>query len=293
MDPSRPTLARLPGCPTTTRDPSARSGPTTSTTSATCWPSATAPSSASSTSPRRRSPPTCAYRPRSRRPAGTTTTGTLVAYGWVQPHRRIQPGRGRLLRPPLAGRGPRPRDAGAPRAPRPASWSRAAGHDEAWLGVGAYRQDARTRGWLRAAGFHADTTFTRMRIDLDPATAPGSRHRRDVVVRRVTSEADLAGGARDRGGVVRRALRQRADQPSSAGCERFTDRGDDWVQVWLAELDGDAGRAAGQHQPVRVETRTRATSAPSASCPPVAAGASGPRCCGTTSPGRTARAGRP
>ena len=56
--------------------------------------------------------------------------------------------------------------------------------------MGVYRADTRTRGWLEAAGYSVRTTFTRMRVDLDPdrrVEVPPT----DVVVRRVTEEADV------------------------------------------------------------------------------------------------------
>jgi ribosomal protein S18 acetylase RimI-like enzyme len=110
-----------------------------------------------------------------------------------------------------------------------------AGHAVPWLGVGAYRSDARTQGWLRAAGFRTETTFTRMRVDFDgPVEVPPT----DVTVRRVTEEADLriaheideASFLEHYGNVpiTFDEWRQRIDQ-----------WGDDYAQVYLAYLDGE------------------------------------------------------
>ena len=111
-----------------------------------------------------------------------------------------------------------------------------AGHDEPWFGMGVYRADDRTRGWLQAAGYTVQTTFVRMRIDLDPAR-PVDLPPTDVVVRRVTDEADL-----------RRAyeieetafLEHYGNVPATF--ERWQGRlakqGPDWAQVFLAEVDG-------------------------------------------------------
>jgi mycothiol synthase len=162
-------------------------------------------------------------------------TGTLLGYGWV----RRSEGSNQVdvdfyVRPSQDDALGHEMLAALERRAR--ELVREAGHDEAWLGVGAYRQDARTQGWLHAAGFHVDTTFTRMRIDLDPATAPDLPPS-EVVVRRVIERADLA---------VAHTIEEESfvehygNVPISLErwLERLTDRGDDWVQVYLAELDG-------------------------------------------------------
>jgi mycothiol synthase len=112
-----------------------------------------------------------------------------------------------------------------------------AGHDEPWFGMGVYRADARTRGWLEAAGYTVQTTFTRMRIDLEherrlevPPT--------DVVVRRVTDEADLR-----RAHAIEEAsfLEHYAHVPITfeRWQQRLTTPGPDWAQVFLAEVAGE------------------------------------------------------
>jgi mycothiol synthase len=110
-----------------------------------------------------------------------------------------------------------------------------AGHEEPWLGVGVYRADLRTQGWLRAAGFRSETTFTRMRVDLD---GPGEVPAGGVAVRRVTEEADLR-------------LAHEIDEASfvehyghvpttfDAWRARITERGEDYVHVYLADVDGE------------------------------------------------------
>ena len=111
-----------------------------------------------------------------------------------------------------------------------------AGHAEPWTGVGVYRQDARTQEWLRAAGYRTDTTFTRMRIDLDPAT-PVEVPATEVTIRQVTEEADLR-VAHD---IEEESfLEHYGNVPISfeAYRERLTERGADYAQVYLAELDG-------------------------------------------------------
>jgi ribosomal protein S18 acetylase RimI-like enzyme len=111
-----------------------------------------------------------------------------------------------------------------------------AGHAEAWTGVGVYRQDLRTQDWLRAGGYRVDTTFTRMRIDLDPADAI-ERPAGDVTIRRVTEEADLR-VAHD---VEEESfLEHYGNVPIAFASwrDRLTERGDDYAQVYLADLDG-------------------------------------------------------
>jgi ribosomal protein S18 acetylase RimI-like enzyme len=111
------------------------------------------------------------------------------------------------------------------------------GHDEPWFGMGVYRADTRTRGWLEAAAYTVDTTFTRMRIDLDPAV-PVVVPPTDVVVRRVTDEADLRVAHRIEEASF---LEHYGNVPLTfeRWQERLTKQADDWSQVFLAEVDGE------------------------------------------------------
>jgi ribosomal protein S18 acetylase RimI-like enzyme len=113
----------------------------------------------------------------------------------------------------------------------------AAGHDEPWFGMGVYRADTRTRGWLAAAGYTVQTTFTRMRVDLDPAQAvevPPT----DVVVRRVSDEADLR-----RAHEIEEAsfLEHYGNVPITfeRWHQRLTRHGPDSAHAFLAEVDGE------------------------------------------------------
>jgi mycothiol synthase len=120
-----------------------------------------------------------------------------------------------------------------------------AGHAEPWLGIGVYRADERTRSWLQQAGYRIDTTFTRMRIDLDgPLDVPES----GVTVRRVTDEADLR-LAHD---IHEEAfLEHYGNVPITfeQWRARLTERGDDYAQVYLADVDGrPVGMLVGNRQ---------------------------------------------
>jgi ribosomal protein S18 acetylase RimI-like enzyme len=110
------------------------------------------------------------------------------------------------------------------------------GHAEPWVGAAVYRQDTRAQDALRAAGFSKQTTFTRMRIDLDPAHPP-EQPRSDVTVRRITEEADLRVAHE-----VEEAsfVEHYGNVPVSyeSWLDRLLDRGEDFRQVYLAELDG-------------------------------------------------------
>jgi ribosomal protein S18 acetylase RimI-like enzyme len=111
-----------------------------------------------------------------------------------------------------------------------------AGHPEPWLVVGVYRADVRTRSWLERAGYRVDTTFTRMRIDLDPAE-PAEVPATEVTVRRVTDEADL----RIAHDIEEESFREHyGNVPISfeAWRGRLTERGADYAQVYLAEVGG-------------------------------------------------------
>ena len=113
----------------------------------------------------------------------------------------------------------------------------AAGHDEPWFGMGVYRADTRTRGWLEAAGYTVQTTFTRMRVDLDP-DRPVEVPPTDVVVRRVSEEADLR-----RAHVIEEAsvLEHYGNVPITVERwrQRLSKQGPDWAKVFLAEVDGE------------------------------------------------------
>jgi mycothiol synthase len=113
----------------------------------------------------------------------------------------------------------------------------AAGHDHAIFHANAYREDERTRQWLRERGFEIGTTFTRMRIDFDEPFAPGPLPPGVTVRRsdandddlRVAHEIEEAAFAEHYGHVWRSFDRFR---------ERFFELSDTWCSLWLAELDG-------------------------------------------------------
>jgi mycothiol synthase len=125
----------------------------------------------------------------------------------------------------------------------------AAGFDEVFLDVGAYRQDTQSRSLLQARGFEVATSFVRMRLDLrmsageqDPRAAgervavPGA----DIVEVPVAAggEADLRAAHR----VNETALvghYAHVDEPYDKWRARLTELGPDWSRVWLARLDGE------------------------------------------------------
>jgi ribosomal protein S18 acetylase RimI-like enzyme len=125
----------------------------------------------------------------------------------------------------------------------------AAGFDEVFLDVGAYRQDARSRSLLQARGFEVATSFVRMRLDLrtpageadpaaaaEPAVVPGV----DIAEVPVDAggEADLRAAHR----VNETALAEHyahVDEPYDKWRSRLTELGPDWSRVWLARLDGE------------------------------------------------------
>ena len=112
----------------------------------------------------------------------------------------------------------------------------AAGHTEPWVTANIYRQDTRSQEWLSAAGFSRETTFTRMRIDLDPGRPP-QQPASDVTVRRITDEADLRVAHEIEEASF---LEHYGNVPMSyeSWLDRLLDRGEDFRQVYLAELDG-------------------------------------------------------
>ena len=115
----------------------------------------------------------------------------------------------------------------------------AAGYAEPWFGMGVYRADDRTRGWLTAAGYTVQTTFTRMRIDLDPAAAGHDVPPTDVVVRRV-DPGDEA-GLRTAYEIEEASFTEHYGHVSrtfDTWRERLVAQGPDWSTVFVAELDG-------------------------------------------------------
>jgi ribosomal protein S18 acetylase RimI-like enzyme len=110
------------------------------------------------------------------------------------------------------------------------------GHAAPWVGANIYRQDTRTQEWLHAAGFSRQTTFTRMRIDLDPARPP-ELPPSDVSVRPILEEADLRVAHEIEEASF---LEHYGNVPVSyeGWLERLLDRGEDFRHVYLAELDG-------------------------------------------------------
>jgi mycothiol synthase len=162
--------------------------------------------------------------------------GTLVGYGWL---RRIEATNqvevDVYVRPSYdAGLG---HEMLARLEERARELAAEAGHGEPWTGMGVYRKDARTQDWLRAAGYRTDTTFTRMRIDLDPQADDTEPPATDVIVRRVTDEADLR-VAHD---IDEESfLEHYGNVPISfeSWWERLTERGDDHAQVYLAHVGG-------------------------------------------------------
>jgi mycothiol synthase len=112
-----------------------------------------------------------------------------------------------------------------------------AGHDHAIFDANAYRQDERTRHWLRERGFEVGTSFTRMRIDFDGPFDLGEPTPSVTVRRSSNSEDDLRlaheieeeAFTEHYGHVWRSYDRFRA---------RFFEHSDTWCSLWLAYLDG-------------------------------------------------------
>jgi ribosomal protein S18 acetylase RimI-like enzyme len=161
--------------------------------------------------------------------------GALVGYGWLQRTERTNQVEIDLYLRPSADRALGPAMLAALEG-RAAAVVAEVGHAAPWVGANIYRQDIRTQEWLSAAGFSRQTTFTRMRIDLDPAQPP-EQPRSDVTVRRVTDEADLRVAHE-----VEEAsfLEHYGNVPVSyeSWLDRLLDRGEDFRHVYLAELDG-------------------------------------------------------
>ena len=235
-------------------------------------------------------------------PAGTTSTAPC-RLRLAAAHRGDQPGRGRRLRPPVVRRR-LGHEVLARLEERGRELAAEAGHAEPWTGMGVYRQDVRTQVWLAPPATASTppspgcgSTSTRQPAGRAPPT--------DVVVRRVTDEADLR-GARHRRGVLPRALRLRADHVRSLA-HRLTERGAGLRRgsSWPRSTARPLGLLS---PPTSSRTRTPATSAPSASCATAAGGgrkallrdcfaagrsAPGARrcCCTSTSPTSPARCG--
>ena len=112
-----------------------------------------------------------------------------------------------------------------------------AGHGEAVLDIGVYRQDDTSRAWLVERGFETPTSFVRMRIDFDgPVDLPAT----PVQVRRPEgSEADLRLAHRIADASFAEHY-SHADTPFESWAERLTERGPDFATVWLGELAGEA-----------------------------------------------------
>jgi mycothiol synthase len=123
----------------------------------------------------------------------------------------------------------------------------AAGHDHAVFDANAFRQDDRTRQWLRTRGFEVGTSFTRMRIDFDGpvelAPTPSVTVRRSEATDddlRLAHEIEEEAFTEHYGHVWRSFDRFR---------ERFFELSDTWCSLWLAELDGTpAGLLVGNQQ---------------------------------------------
>ncbi|HEU4912844.1 MAG TPA: GNAT family N-acetyltransferase [Actinomycetes bacterium] len=112
-----------------------------------------------------------------------------------------------------------------------------AGHAEVVFDIGLYRQDEQSQSWLRSRGFETPTSFVRMRIDLDgpvaTPTVPG------LVLRRAdTAEADLRTAHR----ISEDAFGEHYNHVQvshESWRRRLTEQGEDFAEVWLAELDGE------------------------------------------------------
>lgn len=117
----------------------------------------------------------------------------------------------------------------------------AEGKESALFDMGAYRQDVQTQRWLRGSGYESPTSFVRMRIDLPqpgpPVDLPDTGA---VTVRRTDkSDADLRAAYR----VDSAAFTQHYGHVP-VDFDRWLfglqELGDDFSQLWLAEIDGEA-----------------------------------------------------
>jgi ribosomal protein S18 acetylase RimI-like enzyme len=161
--------------------------------------------------------------------------GALVGYAWLERAERSNQVEVDLYLRPSADRALGPAILSTLEG-RAAAGVAEDGHAAPWVGANVYRQDAGTQELLRAAGFRRQTTFTRMRIDLDP-TQPPEQPRSDVTVRRVTDEADLRVAHEIEEASF---LEHYGNVPVSyeSWLDRLLDRGEDFRHVYLAELDG-------------------------------------------------------
>lgn len=112
-----------------------------------------------------------------------------------------------------------------------------AGHEAAVFDIGLYRQDEQSQAWFRSRGFETPTSFVRMRVDLDGPvempTVPG------LVVRRGdATEADLR-IAHQIGEEAFGEHYNHVPMSYETWLKRQTEQGDDFAEVWLAELDGE------------------------------------------------------
>jgi mycothiol synthase len=159
--------------------------------------------------------------------------GRLVAYGWVGSVAESSTVQADAYVHPEADGALGPRLLAALEA-RGLAIAAAAGHDHALFDVGVYRQDGRTRAWMRERGFTIGTTFTRMRIDLAGPVAVPDPPAGVAVLRSGAGEDDLRTAhaileesfAEHYGHVPRTfaAWRARYDQHAP--------------RLWLASLDG-------------------------------------------------------
>jgi len=161
--------------------------------------------------------------------------GALVGYGWLKRVERtnqveldlyLRPSSDPALGPAML----------ATLEGRAAAVVTEVGNAAPWVYANVYREDAVTQEWLRASGFSRQTTFTRMRIDLDPGRPP-EQPASDVAVRRITEDADL----RVAHEIEEESfLEHYGNVPTSyeSWLERLLDRGEDFRHVYLAELDG-------------------------------------------------------
>ena len=161
--------------------------------------------------------------------------GALVGYGWLRRIERTNQVELDLYLRPSSGDG-LGHTMLAQLERRAGELAAEAGHASAWVGGNIYRQDTRTRDCLLAAGFAKQTTFTRMRIDLDPARPP-ELPASDVTIRRITGDADLRVAHEIEEASF---LEHYGNVPTSyeSWLDRLLDRGEDFRHVYLAELDG-------------------------------------------------------
>jgi ribosomal protein S18 acetylase RimI-like enzyme len=163
--------------------------------------------------------------------------GALVAYGWVSRQEEspkveldayVHPGRG----PDELGL-----EVVAHLHRRGLELAAEAGHDHADFDIGIYRQDARSRAWFEHHGYTSPTTFVRMRVDLtdeEPPAAPGG-----LVVRRSALGTDDLRTAYE---VEEASFTEHFGHVPSTyetWLTRLTEKGEDWAEVWLAELAGE------------------------------------------------------